>query len=661
MENWIGIIDDAAEETIPKTKITYHIHARESDYLKLLEYQYNQLRNINGWTREQRELIRNIQEQLKEENLRLYREAWNNKIRKLNDIYNDPTRFWKETQKLMGSGTVKTPYIKDNRGNKIYDSNEKERKFREIWENIFKISPEENLNFNIRNKRMVSNYLGQHEFEIEHYQFADTDRLNPDNFMTRPTTREEIKQIIKEFKNGKAPGISSINKVMLMNLPDVAIDRLRKILNLTISMGYFPIIFKNGLIVLIPKQGKDPKDPNNYRPITLLEVPGKILERLINKRLHRYCEENNIFHPQQYGFRAKRGTDTAIAKLYETIAVNQKYKDHCNIVCRDISKAFDKVWHEGLKYKIIQINNLPSIIKKILCSYVVGRTAQIRIDNAIGPKFDLKSGVPQGGILSPTLFILYTRDLPPAGNDCDDVIFADDITQVIQNFSDNKEELAISTTREIERVNQFEKDWKIMININKFNLLSISKLRPHQVVNEGRLLNFSNEIKILGLTLKRTGIKQHITNWINLAKIQTNKLRRFSGLDTNIKLHLYKALVRPILEYPIIPNGLASATNLLTMQRIQNKNLKMIALNTDHHRETMEQLHERYEIETINIRFYRATLKLWNKMGESKPEIYQKSMRENNSPFLDHSWWKRVATVIEEGEPNPRYTQADNG
>ena len=85
--------------------------------------------------------------------------------------------------------------------------------------------------------------------------------------MTRPTTSTEIKRIIKEFKNGKAPGFSGINKVLLMNLPDIAIDRFRDIVTLTLSMGYFPIVFKNGLIILILKQGKDPKDPNNYRPL----------------------------------------------------------------------------------------------------------------------------------------------------------------------------------------------------------------------------------------------------------------------------------------------------------------------------------------------------------------------------------------------------------
>ena len=202
-------------------------------------------------------------------------------------------------------------------------------------------------------------------------------------------------------------------------------------------------------MILIPKQEKDLKDPNNYRPITLLVVPGKTLERLINKRFHGYREQNDIFHSQHHGFRARRGTDIEIANLYKTVAVNQKYKDHCNIVCRDISKAFDEIWLDGLKYKIIQIMNLQCVIKKILCSYVAGRSSQLRIDKIIGPKFkSRKQGVTRG-ILSPTLFILYTRDLRPSGKDCDNIIFTDDFTQLMQNLTDNREELANTTTRQI--------------------------------------------------------------------------------------------------------------------------------------------------------------------------------------------------------------------
>ena len=447
-------------------------------------------------------MIRNIQEEIKNERIRLNTEVWNTRIKNLNDIYNNPAKFWKDVQKLMGGTAKGVPYIIDNRGNKLYDSREKEPKFREIWGNIFKISPEENQSYDQLNERHVLTYLQRHEFETLPYQHTDYDRLDPNNYMTRPTTSGEIKRIIKEFKNGKAPGLSGINKVLLMNLPDIAIDRFRDIINLTLSMGYFPIVLKNGLIILIPKQGKDPKDPNNYRPITLLEVPGKILERLINNRLRRFCEENNIFHPHQYGFRAGRGTDIAIAKLYETIAINQKYKDHCNIVCRDVSKAFDKVWLDGLKYKIIIIEELPSIIKKVLRSYVVGRTAQIKVEEIIGPKFQLESGVPQGGILSSTMYILYTRNMPPSGTDCDDVIFADDVTQIIQNLRNDRATLATTTSNEIARINNYQRKWKISTNINKFSILSVSKTRPDPIISEGTQYQFKNEVKVLRLTLK---------------------------------------------------------------------------------------------------------------------------------------------------------------
>ena len=427
--------------------------------------------------------------------------------------------------------------------------------------------------------------------------------------MTKPVTTHEIQQILKDFKNNKAPGESKINKVLLLNLPIPAIKRYRDIINLTISMGYFPIIFKNGLIILIPKPGKDPRNPINYRPITLLEVPGKILEKIINTRVHKFCERNNIFHEHQYGFRAGRGTDTAITKIYETVAINQKYKDHCNIICRDVSKAFDKVWTSGLKYKIITIEDLPSIIKKIMCSYLVERTAQIKIENIIGPRIKLKSGVPQGGILSPTMYILYTKDIPRPGRNCMDVLFADDITQVIVNYNDDRRQLALTSQREIERINQFEKEWKINTNINKFNILSISKSRPEAINIEGRRVPFSNEIKMLGLTIKRTGVSQHITNRIKQAKAQSTKLKRFIRLDPSIKLHLYKALIRPVMEYPIIPNGITSDINMIKMQRVQNKNLKFVAAYTAQQHFTIEDLHKYYEIDAMNVRLYKAAKK----------------------------------------------------
>ena len=448
------------------------------------------------------------------------------------------------------------------------------------------------------------------------------------NYLTKPVTRYDIISTIKEFKNNKAPGESGINKILLIQLPNSAIDRLQDIVNLSISMGYFSIVLKNGIIILIPKPGKDLKNPINYRPITLLEIPGKIIERIINKRLYRFCERNKIFHKEQYGFRAGKGTDLAITKVNELIGINQKYRDHMNIICRDVQKAFDKVWTQGLKYKVINIPDLPLIIQKILCSYVTNRTAQIRIENYKGDKINLESGVPQGGILSPTLYILYTRDIPPPADiNNSDVIFADDVTQIIQNLREDRGALAEATVLEIERINDYEKKWKIQTSINKFSLLSISKLRPEPVVVNNNQIPFKNEIKMLGLTLKRTGATSHVTNRINLAKIQSGKIKRFIKLEPKIKLHLYKALIRPLMEYPVIPNGIQLPTHIKKMQIVQNRNLKFVAAYSDQSNNTAEELHLHYNIEPMNVRMYDAVEKLWTKIETKEPEIHRKIHR----------------------------------
>ena len=293
---WTDDITETIEDTVPTKEMKYFTHPRDSDLLKLLEMMYTEMKSRDQWTIEDRQVLRHIQEIIKEEATRLNNQKWSETIDKLQDCYGDSAKFWGKIRKLMGGRQVTVPYILDSRGNKITDDINKEEKFREIWMNIFRISDEENANFDADLDRRVTEFMDRNDYRITPFEHADLDRLDPTNYMTRPTNRQELRRIINDFKNGRAPGKSGINKVILINLPDTAIDRLADIFNLTISMGYFPVIYKNGIIILIPKPGKDARLPFNYRPITLLEVPGKILERLLNSRLQRFLEENNILN-----------------------------------------------------------------------------------------------------------------------------------------------------------------------------------------------------------------------------------------------------------------------------------------------------------------------------------------------------------------------------
>ena len=144
------------------------------------------------------------------------------------------------------------------------------------------------------------------------------------------------------------------------------------------------------------------------------------------------------------------------------------------------------------------------------------------------------------------------------------------------NDTNNRDELVEGTTREVTRINLYEKKWKIKSNITKFNLISISKTRPSPVYIDNRQVQFKSNCSILRLKVKRTRILSHITARINAAKMQFQKFRRFIRLSVNTKLHLHNALVRPILEYLIIPNALVSKNQLRKMQIVKNRYIKII-------------------------------------------------------------------------------------
>ena len=169
------------------------------------------------------------------------------------------------------------------------------------------------------------------------------------------------------------------------------------LVNCSYATGWYPTQFKNAEIILIPKETGNRADPLNFRPISLLHFMGKIYAKLLNRKLVKHLEDNNILKSSQHGFRQKKSTSTLLAQLYERIAREKgtDKKTMIMVVLRDISKAFDKVWHNGLRYKLMQLG-LDTELLRILSNFLQDRKAYIKINKSTGETFNLEAGVPQG-------------------------------------------------------------------------------------------------------------------------------------------------------------------------------------------------------------------------------------------------------------------------
>ena len=135
-------------------------------------------------------------------------------------------------------------------------------------------------------------------------------------------------------------------------------------------------------------------------------------------------------------------------------------------------------------------------------------------------------------------------------------------------------------------------------------MISVSKTQPYPISVYDRNMPFTNNVNLLDLTLTRTGFTKHISNRINQAKRQLLKLKRFYLLSPKLQIRLYTTLVRPIMEYHPITNALASKSLTLQMQRVQNRALRNVVRDTDDWYKTVEELHNQFQIETLNVRLY---------------------------------------------------------
>lgn len=227
--------------------------------------------------------------------------------------------------------------------------------------------------------------------------------------MSVPFTKEEMEEAIKTLNSRTSPGPDNITNEMLMHLGKAAKRKLLKILNSSWKMGKVPQAWKISTMIPIHKEGKPQNKPSSYRPVSLTSCICKLMERMINVRLTWFLEQRKIYMDEQTGFRRHRSTEDQICFTSQEIEDASQEKKQLVVVWVDMAQAFDRVWKDGLLLKLKR-EKISNNMYKWIESFLTNRNARVALQGKSSRIAPLKHGVPQGGVLSPTLFLLYMND-----------------------------------------------------------------------------------------------------------------------------------------------------------------------------------------------------------------------------------------------------------
>ena len=454
----------------------------------------------------------------------------------LGNSLNDPSlsskKYWSILKKFLNKKKApRIPPVRDNRNNLVADVSEKA--------NIF------------------------NNFFANQCSLIDTNSVLPPDILATNLKLDsigldeaKILSLIRGLNTNKAHGWDEISIRMIKICDESLVKPLMKIFQFSLDCNIFPDTWKKANVVPVFKNKGDKSVVKNYRPVSLLPIFGKIFEKCLYDAIYRYFEENNLFSNCQSGFREG---DSCISQLLSITHDIMKGFDatpslDTRGVFLDISKAFDRVWHDGLIFKL-KTYGISGSLLLLIKSFLQGRSQRVVIDGLSSEWTEITAGVPQGSILGPLFFLIYINDLPN-GLISKIKIFADDSS--LFSLVLNQIQSSIELNRDLQSISEWAYQWKMSFNpdpakqaVEVYFTRKLKPPDPPDLFFNNVKIDAKNDQKHLGLILDRKLVFDcHLNEKLMKANRIIgiiNRLRLFLPRDSLVTI--YKSFARPHLDY----------------------------------------------------------------------------------------------------------------